>query len=150
MSASVPEKRWIFLSEIAGAVAMWAVRQSPYDAPDGLTGVVEQFIANAYPIFSSGPGFTRTKTRDGMADVTREQVRTLLRECLFPIAQFQKWNERRNGDKNPLQFTSSFDGVRDPNADFIDLDALEMNVVREVWAQDDQFLTSVFATGDPS
>lgn len=119
--------RWLFLNSIAGYIAMWAVRQSPYHNPDGLNDVISQFNIAATCRFDKA----------GKAQMTRQEVKSLLKEFLWPIPQFQKWNERKNGNQAPYGFCSRYDQPS-PDNDFIDLDALTGNVVRELFRELDR------------
>lgn len=118
---------FVSLDAMTGYVAMWATRQSPYHAPDGLTEVLREFYHLA---------LNRRMTEDWCIEswpcilATRENLRSVVEECLLDIPQVRQWNERKNGNQSPFQFVSRYDGHRNPDDDFIDLDALRMNVVR--------------------
>lgn len=105
---------------------MWSCRQSPYHAPDGLTEVLREFHHIA---------LNKRMTGEGMIDswpcilATRENLKDVVEECLLVIPQVRLWNERKNGNQSPFGFTSRYDRPS-PDNDFIDLDALRMNIVR--------------------
>ena len=48
------------------------------------------------------------------------------------IEKFDNWNKCKVGNTPDIQFTSAFDGRRNPDRDFIDLDALLRNVCVEI------------------
>lgn len=67
----------------------------------------------------------------------------MIEQYLLTIAQVRQWNERKNGNKSPFGFTSRYDGPTDPDDDFIDLDALRMNIVCGVMAECDELCESL-------
>lgn len=117
---------FVSLDAMTGYLAMWATRQSPYHAPDGLTEVLREFYANA---------LSRRMTEDWCIEswpcilATRDNLKSVVEQCLFTIPQVILWNERKNGNKSPFGFISRYDKPH-PDNDFIDLDALRMNIVR--------------------
>lgn len=118
------KKYWVFLSEIQACIAYWAVRQSPYHNPDGVNAVLQKFRASIPPAMFD---------QNEMGKFSREDVKTLLKVYLWPIPEFLKWNELRNGNTDPLGFCSRYDKPH-PDNDFIDLDDLTGNVVRELFS----------------
>jgi hypothetical protein len=114
---------YVFLHELAGHIAMWAVRQSPYLVPDNLEIVLLKFQAVAWKDFA-----VAGEVKGGMrAFKTRGEIIAYLEAKLFSIAEFAAWNDRKNKREGP-GFVTSFDGPRDPDDDFIDLYALAQNV----------------------
>lgn len=117
---------FVSLDAMTGYVAMWASRQSPYHAPDGLTAVLREFHRRA---------LDRRMTDEWCIEswpcilATRDNLRAVVEECLLVIPQVLLWNERKNGNKSPFGFSSRYDRPH-PDDDFIDLDALRMNIVR--------------------
>jgi hypothetical protein len=111
--------------DVAGAVAMWAIRQSPYKCPDNLATVIEAVQARFEPNAEFG-------YRDGEEQEHRKYVRDLLRG----IPEYLAWNERKNGNTDPFHFTSRYDMPGNPDDDFIDLDALERNVMNTLREED--------------
>lgn len=113
----------ISLSNILGNTAKFAVQQSPYAVPDGLAEVLHAFeslligsiLTEKFPDFWCG-------------DFTRAQLKVVIRRTLLTIPQVLKWNDRKNGNDSPFQFVSRYDGKRNPDNDFIDLDALTRNI----------------------
>lgn len=99
---------------------MWAVRQSPYRCPENLekvlTAVQERFEPNV---------------EFGFREIGSE-LRGYLREVFRGVPEYMAWNDRKNGNKAPFHFSSRYEGPGDPDDDFIDLDALEMNVAMEI------------------
>ena len=116
----VSEKR------LLGAVARWSVEQSPYHRPDNLELVLDKLHQRVKNIFRKFPlGFAEFDHR-GLINFVHDQ--------LFGIPEYMAWNERKNGNQAPYGFTSRYEKGDDPDNDFIDLDALEMNVVRSLEA----------------
>ena len=117
------ESNNIFLMEsvLLGAIANCAVRQSPYHRPDNLELVLDKYHEIVAPVFEKSPL--------KVAELTPKELEELIAK-LGDIPEYRAWNERKNGNKSPLQFTSRYDVGGNPDDDFIDLDALEMNVFR--------------------
>lgn len=117
-------RRWLFIQDIQGHVAMWAVRQSPYHAPEGLVEALVEFRKRVETKFD----------KHGMAQLTRKEVYAMMKENLFSIPQVAAWNERKNG-RQGMGFCSRYDQPT-PDDDFIDLDALirnsEVSLFREL------------------
>lgn len=125
----------LFIHDLLGYVAMWATRQSPYHAPDGLTDVLAEFKRR---IEASREDFLApTKALLGRSvfdypdtlPATKAFLLPLLQQHLLTLPQVQKWNERKNGNQSPYGFCSRYDKP-EPDNDFIDLDALAGNIVR--------------------
>lgn len=112
---------WLFNHEVAGMLAMWAIRQSPYDCPDNLETVVKRFT-ELWP--DEVAGMKRWHSQ--------EELHSKLKEVCEQIPEFLAWNERKNGNQSPFGFSSRYDK---PSADddFIDLDALWRNVSNGLW-----------------
>ena len=111
----------ISAKQLAGTVAMWAIRQSPYRCPDKLVSVLHRIQLRFEP---NAP----FDFREGSEDEIHLYVSTLLRG----IPEYLEWNERKNGNKAEFHFTSRYDAPGDPDDEFIDLDALERNVVNSM------------------
>jgi len=113
---------YVFLHELAGHIAMWAVRQSPYPVPENLETVLWKFQEIA------GPDFTIAgEIKGGMrAFKTRREITDYLAANLFLIPEFEAWNDRKN-KREGIGIYTAF-GPRDPDDDFIDLYALVQNV----------------------
>lgn len=106
---------------LMGALACWAVRQSPYAVPvdlqDALTGFNEQLVLPEM-IMALNYGYYEN---------TWALVQHLL-EVFARVPEIEGWNNRRNGNDAPMSFTSRYDMPGDPDNDFVDLDALARNV----------------------
>lgn len=74
----------------------------------------------------------------GMFRTDRRSLEKLVMGALLPMREFQRWNERKNGNRAPFNFGSRFDDPikQDPDDDFIDLDALVRNVAIGVAAEE--------------
>jgi hypothetical protein len=111
---------------LAGALAQWAVRQSPYTVPDNLGAAVIEFMQQ-WP----HADYERLD-----ADVLKAEIRAVIERC----ALVKAWNEPKlQGAVNPdygAAFVSRYETIK-PDYDFIDLDALAHNVAHELtlWAQ---------------
>lgn len=112
---------WLFNSEVAGTLAMWAIRQSPYDCPDNLETVIKRFM-ELWPNEVAGMKQWHSE----------RELRDKLQEVCEQIPEFLAWNERKNGNQSPLGFCSRYDQPN-PDDDFIDLDALWRNVSLGLW-----------------
>ena len=114
---------------LLGAVAKWAVEQSPYHRPDNLDLVLDKLHDSTKEAWSTGElgyvDFLDHKT-------LMEFVSRNLRE----IPEYNAWNERKNGNKAEYKFTDRYSTDDNPDDDFIDLNALEMNVVAEIESHD--------------
>lgn len=119
----VKKDKWTFKSEIVGAFAMWACRQSPYGVPDGLENVCKYLSASleSCALWSDNVG---------MAECSLCEINSWLYEILYNqgVEEFDAWNRCKVGDTPDIQFSSRYDGERNPDYDFIDLDALLHNV----------------------
>lgn len=115
--------RWTFKTDIVGAFAMWACRQSPYGVPDGLENVCKYLNA---ALQSCAPW----EKMGGMTECSLCDISRWLHEILYEqgVKEFDAWNRCKAGDTPDIQFTCAMDGRRDPDRDFIDLDALLHNV----------------------
>lgn len=112
-------------SQLLAGVAKWAIRQSPYAFPENLLEVLGAFGVSLKPDFKDEPlGFKEFENED--------ELLKYLHSKLVVIDSYWTWNERKNGNDAPFQFTSRYDTGSDPDNDFIDLDALEQNIVREL------------------
>lgn len=111
--------------ELVGQVAHWAVRQSPYAVPVGLEAALAAFAKAIDPEFI----ICRSSDNTGWRYFSgQREIEDFLRRTLFPIPEVAAWNERRNG-RQGMGFSSRYDSPA-PDDDFVDLDALAMNVGR--------------------
>lgn len=119
---------FVLNSAFYGYIAMWATRQSPYHAPEGLTEVlacvkeVVEFMQKQAPRSCWFP-------YDEAIRADREVLTRLLKDTLLVSAQVRAWNEPKSKHGAPFVFTSRHGGPR-PDDDFIDLDALVRNIVQ--------------------
>jgi hypothetical protein len=111
-------------SQVAGTLAMWAVRQSPYPVPDNLELVIRR-VEELFPCDEFG--FHEVAGQD--------ELYRLLAQIGEQIPELLAWNERKNGNAAPIGFVSRY-GRPDPDNDFIDLYALWSNVARSVAAEE--------------
>lgn len=111
-------------SSVLGAVAKYAVSQSPYHRPDNLELVLDELNDRLKLHFDEQPM--------GIAEFHDGQLYDILHLELANISEYVAWNDRKNGSDAPMKFTSRYDTDDNPDDDFIDLDALERNVVTEI------------------
>lgn len=111
-------------SNVLGVVAKYAVAQSPYHRPDNLEVVLDKLNERLKLHFDEQPM--------GIAKFHEGQLLGILHLELANIPEYVAWNDRKNGNDAPMKFTSRYDKDDNPDDNFIDLDALEGNVVREV------------------
>lgn len=125
ISPTSSERHVVLLRQIAGHLAMWAVRLSPYPAPSGLAEVVARFQEGAAPRFKLVSGLD-------MAELSRAELRSLLADHLLSQPEVQGWNERRNR-RDGHGFITATSARPDPDDDFVDLEALVQNIVFSVF-----------------
>jgi hypothetical protein len=104
---------------LAGLFAMSAVRQSPYLVPDNLEQAIVEFMA----------GFDCTQPLLEWAYPL--ECSQAVKDSIMKSPLCLAWNNRKNG-REGMGFTSRFDQPH-PDDDFIDLDALQMNICREIF-----------------
>lgn len=127
------EKVMVFLNHITGAVALWGIRQSPYDFPENLEVVIQKLSDILRP---------KAETI-GRQEILwfndRRELYSLVDTSLKAIPEFEDWNvpvaERGLPEDQRTQFAfiSMYDSGPEPDHDFIDLDAVVQNVVHMVW-----------------
>lgn len=122
-----PKEIWTFAHDFTGAVALWAVKQSPYPVPENLETVLQKLHDAIKDQFDGA--FAMKKF------VSIDEVEKFAAVSLRAIPEYLAWNERKNGDQSPFQFTSRYDGPGDPDSSFIDLGALEHNVAMHIVQQ---------------
>jgi hypothetical protein len=117
--------------QVAGALAHWALRQSPFDIPFGLSSVLEEFFLNF-----AMPGKPLTLP-GAWYEVTRAELYERLKEWLNnqPVCLL-RWNVPRKYWLNPREApafvaTSAFSHPP-AEEDIIDLDALAGNVANQL------------------
>lgn len=107
-----------------GTVAEWAVKQSPYHRPDNLEVVLDKLHEQTKSAWKDAElGFIGFPNESGLLQFVHEN--------LSGIPEYLEWNERKNGNNAPYGFTGRNINI-DPDNDFIDLDALERNVVTSI------------------
>ncbi|MDB5556979.1 MAG: hypothetical protein JWL86_6963 [Rhizobium sp.] len=116
---------YVMKSQLLGVFAKYAVSQSPYDCPDNLELVISELSKGIDSQFKNAPL--------GVAKFPNWQtLEEILGLVLATIPEYVAWNDRKNGNDAPLHFTSRYDTGSNPDDDFIDLDALQRNVVTEI------------------
>ena len=120
MQKTEEKKRLFSRCDIAGAIAMWGVRQSPYPCPEGLETVINKWFKE------TNDRFEHIAHDFSCITMTERELYDFIYETLTAIPEFEKWNERKNG-REGNSFCSRYDS---PPADdsFIDLEALVRNV----------------------
>ena len=134
--ADKEEKRCTSLKDIISYFAKWAIAQSPYPCPDNLEKIVN---------------YLDTKLRENYnwqrlgdfiyQDLSLKDIKNMLKETLEPYELFMEWNSPKKGS-HTIMFVSAYDGPRNPDYDFIDLDALYNNVsisIRDDRRKNDRF-----------
>lgn len=101
---------------VAGALANWAVRQSPYTVPENLGAAIEQFMGE----WGMGD-FVMTTSKELHAEVKRAIANCPLIEA---------WNHPKIGSHEYV-FVSRYDQPKS-DYDFIDLDALARNIAHSL------------------
>lgn len=113
-------------NDVAGALAKWAVQQSPYIVPERLGEAVTEFVEQ-WP----HEDYARLS-----ASALHAEIYAIIERC--PLVK--AWNEPKlKGAINPdydCAFVSRYDSIK-PDYDFIDLHALTRNVAHEItlWSQ---------------
>lgn len=119
----------VSLDQVTGYLAMWAVRQSPYDVPDNLEDAVQDFRTNL-PLARLSPPMHE------FVDVADEgALHEAIKSAIEATPAIRAWNERKNKNQSPFQFVSRYDGPSDPDNDFIDLGALARNTSLYCWRE---------------
>jgi hypothetical protein len=121
-------KYWFFRSEVAGALAMWAVRQSPYPVPNELGDAV-RLMHDFLPEHLAGTG---------MFGATENELRALVHHFVHACPIVTAWNQPKSGHTATLVFSSRYDHPA-PDDDFTDLDALAGNVCRTLLNDQDDY-----------
>lgn len=118
-------KIYVTKGQLLGTVAKYAVQQSPYHRPDNLELVLDKFNELVSPAFDKAPL--------GVGEFSDHvSLEAFIGRFLGKIPEYVAWNDRKNGNDEPMKFTSRHDGPGDPDDDFIDLDALQRNVSIEI------------------
>jgi hypothetical protein len=120
---------------VAGHLAMWAVRQNPYPrCPAHLDMVVGRLLFQLTKHAKTAARSNSLMKMTGMFRTDRRSLEKLVMEVLRPMREFQRWNERKNGNLEPFNLVSRYDDPtkREPDNEFIDLSALVRNVATSV------------------
>ena len=126
--ASIPSAaRLITTNELAGYLACWAVRQSPYGCPEGLENAVTDFRAH-------WPHDPELPVMPCLYWESLNDLRKAVTEACEMIPSIAIWNQPKSGHGSAFVFSSRYDQPN-PDDDFIDLDALGNNIARSAWAE---------------
>lgn len=125
-------KRWeepvvVLEKSLCGIIARWAVQQTPYTVPEGL----EEVLAEVRKRFCADPlGVKSFGMRHRIIEADREHLHPYISGLLFDQPQVQAWNRPKIDDGSTMRFISAGDDedARDPDRDFIDIDALVQNI----------------------
>jgi len=134
------EKRvMVSMSELMAGLARESVRISPYDVPENLEVVLRKFADAVRGRFEEVlPEFR-------VVELTRGELELLVKETLFAIPEFRRWNLTRwemaqgysdpEDEGRPVKFgaVAARWGNPPPDYDFVDLDAHVRNTVHAVW-----------------
>ena len=112
--------------DVISEFAYWAIYQSPYTSPDGLSQVLKDLaslLKVGHPLKMEGwHAF----------DCTLEEIDRTLTAFIHSHPQVLAWNERVNGNEAPFGFVSSHWAKESPDNDFIDLHALCWNITQQL------------------
>lgn len=111
--------QWIHKNTLHGAMAKWAVKQHPYNRPPRLFEACEDLVG----LF--GPDAA------GMVKIDVRKFRRQVVDFCHSHPAVMAWNFPRKGRGVTVRFVSRYDRPN-PAYEFIDLDALSGNIVREV------------------
>ena len=114
------ERYFTSKTAVMGAVAMWAVRQSPYVCPENL----ESAIKDAYEKFPQNEEYFETDCNClGIA----------LYDLFERVPDIMAWNKPKKGDAEYVFVTRNSGPM--PDYDFIDLSALAANAAHSITLQ---------------
>lgn len=113
-----------FLSKFAGE----AVRISPYPAPENLEKVIHRLHSQLNK-FATVWLFSDTNKWHEIK--TDKELLAFIGNTVLLDSDVLKWNDRKNGRDGP-GLVSAYEGIKDPDDDFIDLDALQQNIFRSL------------------
>jgi hypothetical protein len=121
---------YVFSKQVAGELAKWAIRQSPYSCPDNLESVVTRFVE----LFPKSDDAS-LRQLDMIAFDEQGELYDAVQATSEQIPELLAWNTRKNGNDAPLGFCSRYSRP-DPDDDFIDLHALWGNVARTIFCEE--------------
>ncbi|MEL6804508.1 MAG: hypothetical protein AAFO91_12095 [Bacteroidota bacterium] len=136
---------WIIDKDIAGHLAMWVLRQSPYNSVDGVAEATAAIIraAEKDDAFSDMAG-VNMRTFEGS-----RELEDWLREALSDTSEvLERWNTPKIESEAPFLAVTRYDR-NEPDTDFIDIDALLRNAARSCWFEmymDSQDNKGIWAT----
>jgi hypothetical protein len=116
----------VTVKRLRGIIARWAVQQSPYSSGPKRLDIVLATVTHRFKAFKGkekcmGTTFIRLPRE-------RKLVQHFVR-VMLDMPEVYAWNQRAN-KREGFGITSAYDNEdeRDPNDDFIDLDALVQNI----------------------
>lgn len=143
MVSTAPKQRfqnkWRFVGakDLTAAIAYWAVKLSPYEAPHNLVLAIRALHKRAEAMVIT----KRVHRSFGFSKRTEKQIKFMVEALVLGTPEVQAWNRCRKGKTPDFIATSRYWGKPHPDRDFIDLHALILNVMgdfRKTWAAEDQ------------
>jgi hypothetical protein len=125
--------RLVSSSDIIGQTARFAVEQHPYHAPEGLFELVQVALAACRRDFGDG-----VQALPMCRFETSHAVRKWLGVAIGDHPILKAWNTPKRGDAR-IVMVSAFSGRPLPEYDFIDIDALLMNIALGAWRASAEF-----------
>lgn len=123
---------YVFKKDLLGSLAKWAIKQSPYLYPKDILIVLDKFDDHIDPYF--------TKENAGMCKFKLLELRDFIEANLKTIPEYLAWNERINGRAgHGVVCILDDDFEKDPDDDFIDLDALVRNISHDIYNSTEPF-----------
>jgi len=120
----IKKDMWIFPQDIIASFAKSACRLSPYGCPDNLNEICGYLNATIHRYFSWD--------KHHMIEASLCEINKALYDILYEqgISQFDAWNEPKREPSQEERILNYDD--RDPNTNFMDLDALFRNVCLDI------------------
>ncbi len=119
------------MRSVMGALANYAVQQSPYPRPENLEIVLDAFYQSIKDDFDEGKKYVKFFE-------SWKEAHDYIENRLKMIPEFMAWNERKNGRQgNGATFAGHHDdgsvtiSKTNPDDDFIDLYALTRNITNQ-------------------
>lgn len=120
--------------DILGEIAGWAVRQSPYVAPDNLDEALEGLSAELDSMWTVTHQNFRAAYFSNQYDLCQTLVAAFQR-----VPQIVDWGKPKSAkDDTVMVFVSRYEKPH-PDDDSIDLDALARNVAKDLWSDAVEF-----------
>jgi hypothetical protein len=126
---------YISVSEVVGALAYWAVKQSPYDFPENLSLGLFEFVIKFRQVMGDKIDqfdFFKTNYND-LSKILNEIIAPADDSKALPV--ILSWNTpKKEGACGEMgcAFVSRFNSIK-PDYDFIDLDALSRNIANIIF-----------------